>query len=283
MVLRNIVKIDEGKCNGCGECVNACAEGAIEIVNGKAKLISEVYCDGLGACIGKCPQDAITVEKRQSAEFDEEATKAHIGAKRRPQEGSDFVCPGMMAQQLRGKAETGGSGIEAPSGHSQSSQVKQPSEVREPSGFRKMSEVEQSTGISQASGVGQASELMHWPVQLKLVSPAAKYFADVDLLLVADCVPFAMGDFHKRFLKEHSVVVGCPKLDDSEFYIDKLAEILKSNKIKSLTVVHMEVPCCFGLTQIAKKAIALAGIDLSFEDVTIGLDGEIRKTEAVSA
>ncbi len=152
-----------------------------------------------------------------------------------------------------------------------------------------MSEAKQASGVressaqKEASEVGQASELRHWPVQLKLVSPAAKYFADADLLLVADCVPFAMGDFHNRFLKEHSVVVGCPKLDDSEFYIEKLAEILKSNNIKSLTVVHMEVPCCFGLTQVAKKAIGLAEIGLTFEDVTIGLDGEIRKTEAVGA
>jgi Fe-S-cluster-containing hydrogenase component 2 len=270
MVLRNIVKIDEEKCNGCGECVNACAEGAIEIVNGKAKLISEIYCDGLGACLGKCPQDAITVEKRESADFDEEATKAHLAEKKRPQEGFKFECPGMMAQQLRGKEETSETG-------SASSQVKRPS------GFKEMSDVKHASGVRELSGVGQASELMHWPVQLKLVSPAAKYFAGADLLLVADCVPFAMGDFHKRFLKEHSVVVGCPKLDDSDFYIEKLAEILKSNKIKSLTVVHMEVPCCFGMAEIAKKAIAIAGIDLSFEDVTVGLDGEIRKTEAVSA
>jgi ferredoxin len=278
MVLRNIVKIDEEKCNGCGDCVNACAEGAIEIVDGKAKLISEIYCDGLGACLGKCPQDAITVEKRESAEFDEEATKAHIAEKSRPEEGFKFECPGMMAQQLRGKAETCGSGT-----------ASVPSQVKQPSGFRQTSEVKQASGVretsghKEASGVGEASELRHWPVQLKLVSRAAKYFSDADLLLVADCVPFAMGDFHKRFLKEHSIVVGCPKLDDSEFYIEKLAEILKSNNIKSLTVVHMEVPCCFGLTQIAKMAIGLAEIDLTFEDVTIGLDGGISKTEAVSA
>jgi NAD-dependent dihydropyrimidine dehydrogenase PreA subunit len=276
MVLRNIVKIDEEKCNGCGECVNACAEGAIEIVNGKAKLISEIYCDGLGACIGKCPQDAITVEKRESAEFDEGATKAHLAEKSRPEEGFKFECPGMMAQQLRGKEEASETGTA-------SSQAKRPSGFKETSKPGQRSGVRQPSEVREASGVGQVSELRHWPVQLKLVSPAAKYFADADLLLVADCVPFAMGDFHKRFLKEHSVVVGCPKLDDSEFYIEKLSMILKSNKIKSLTVVHMEVPCCFGLTQITKGAVALAEIDLTFEDVTVGLDGEIRKTEAIGA
>jgi len=242
MVMRNIVKIDEEKCNGCGQCVDACAEGAIEIIDGKAKLVSEVYCDGLGACIGHCPQDAITVEQRQAAEFDEEATKAHLAKKKSTHEHSDFACPGMTSKQLRPKAEPAESGA-----------------------------------------VSVASQLSHWPVQLKLVSPQAPYFAGADLLLVADCVPFAMGDFHSRFLKEHSIAVGCPKLDDSEFYIEKLAQILKDNKLKSLTVIHMEVPCCFGLTQIAKKAIALAKADLVFEDITVALDDSISKKNTVHA
>ena len=125
------------------------------------------------------------------------------------------------------------------------------------------------------------SQLRHWPVQLKLVSPHAPYFADAHLLLVADCVPFAMGDFHNMLLKDHSVAVGCPKLDNAEFYIEKLAEILKANKLKSLTVVHMEVPCCFGLTHIARQAIVRAGLKMGFEDVTIGLGGKVCKTVVV--
>jgi NAD-dependent dihydropyrimidine dehydrogenase PreA subunit len=233
-----MVKIDEGKCDGCGECVNACAEGAIEIIDGKAKLVSEGYCDGLGACIGHCPQDAITVEQREVAEFDEAATKAHIAEKKSSQQQTDFVCPGMMAKNLRDKTEP-----------------------------------------TESGSVSVPSQLSHWPVQLKLVSPAASYFADADLLLVADCVPFAKGDFHDKFLKGHSVVVGCPKLDDSQFYVEKLADILKANEIKSLTVIHMEVPCCFGMTEIAKRAIQSAKVDLAFEDVTIALDGSIRKRE----
>ena len=131
--------------------------------------------------------------------------------------------------------------------------------------------------------VSAPSQLSHWPVQLKLVSPQAPYFANADLLLVADCVPFAMGNFHNEFLKNHSIVVGCPKLDDSEFYIEKLTQIFKANELKSLTVIHMEVPCCFGLTQIAKKAIALAKVDLAFEDITVALDGSISKTKTVRA
>ena len=241
MVVRNIVKIDEEKCNGCGQCVNACAEGAIKIIDGKAKLVSEIYCDGLGACIGHCPQDAITIKKREAAEFDQEATKAHLAEEKNAQPPSDFVCPGMMAKKLRVKGKP----------------------------------------CDSVQTEGGASQLGHWPVQLKLVSPNAPYFANADLLLVADCVPFAMGDFHSRFLKDHSIVVGCPKLDDTEFYIEKLAEILKANKLNSLTVIHMEVPCCRGLTQIARKAIAKNKIEMSFKDVTIDLQGNVSQTEMV--
>lgn len=240
MVLRNIVKIDEQKCNGCGQCVDACVEGAIKIIDGKAKLVSEIYCDGLGACIGHCPQDAITIEKREAAEFDEETTKKHLAQNQSSKEQAAFVCPGMTVQTLREKDSTPGSFVDV------------------------------------------QSQLSHWPVQLKLVSPHAPYFANADLLLVADCVPFAMGDFHNKFLKNHSVVVGCPKLDDSDFYIEKLSEILKANKLNSLTVIHMLVPCCSNLTSIAQQAINRSKIDLDFEDITIDLRGNVSKTDNVT-
>ena len=240
MVLRNIVKIDEEKCNGCGQCVDACVEGAIKLVDGKAKLVSEIYCDGLGACIGHCPEDAITIEKRETKEFDEEATKAQLAKEQDAQKQTDFVCPGMMAKKLRENSETA------------------------------------DTGATEVP-----SQLSHWPVQLKLVSPNAPYFAGADLLLVADCVPFAMGDFHNRFLKEHSIVVGCPKLDNAEFYIEKLAAILQANKLNTLTVIHMEVPCCHGLTHIAREAISRSAIKMAFEDVTISLQGEVIQTETM--
>jgi len=241
MALRNIVKIDEEKCNGCGLCVNACAEGAIKIIDGKARLVSEIYCDGLGACLGHCPQDAITIEKRQAEDFDEEATEAYLAKEKSAQVQTDFACPGMAAKQLRKKA------------------------------------VPDDT--VQAGAV--PSRLGQWPVQMKLVSPHAPYFADSDLLLVADCVPFAMGDFHSRFLKDRSIAVGCPKLDDVQFYIEKLATILQANKLNSLTVIHMEVPCCSGLTHIARQAIAKSNIDMTFEDVTIDLQGNVSRTETI--
>jgi Fe-S-cluster-containing hydrogenase component 2 len=241
MALRNIVKIDEEKCNGCGLCVNACAEGAIQIIDGKARLVSEIYCDGLGACIGHCPEDAITIEKREAEDFDEEATKAYLAKEKNEHIQTDFVCPGMAVKQLKTKAVPG--------------------------------------DTTDAGAV--PSQLGQWPVQLKLVSPHAPYFADADLLLVADCVPFAMGDFHNRFLKDHSIAVGCPKLDDVQFYIEKLTAILQANKLNSLTVIHMEVPCCSGLNYIAREAITKSKIEISFEDVTIDLQGNVKRTETI--
>ena len=247
MVLRNIVKIDEEKCNGCGLCVNACAEGAIEIIDGKAKLVSEIYCDGLGACLGHCPQDAITVEQKEAKEFDEKATKARLAAREKaekdnPKMETGFQCPGLAAKRLREKTESSA-----------------PDKAHVP------------------------SQLSHWPVQLKLVSPHAPYFNEADVLLVADCVPFAMGDFHSRFLKDKSIMVGCPKLDDPQFYIEKLAKILEVNKLSSLTVIHMEVPCCSGLTHIARRALAKIGSKMTFRDVTVGLRGDVCKTEEIKA
>jgi NAD-dependent dihydropyrimidine dehydrogenase PreA subunit len=241
MALRNIVKIDEEKCNGCGLCVNACAEGAIKIIDGKAKLVSEIYCDGLGACLGHCPEDAITIEKREAEDFDEEATKAHLTKEKNPKVQTDFVYPGMTSKQLKTKA--------APNDTTQAGTA--------------------------------PSQLGQWPVQLKLVSPHAPYFADADLLLVADCVPFTMGDFHNRFLKDHNIAVGCPKLDDVQFYIEKLSAILQSNKLNSLTVIHMEVPCCSGLTHIARQAITQSNMEMTFRDVTIDLQGNVSRTETI--
>lgn len=239
MALRNIVKIDEEKCDGCGECVQACAEGAIKIVNGKAKLISEVYCDGLGACIGPCPQDAITVEQREAAEFDEEATKKHLAQQESQEPQGEFVCPGVATQNIRQKSTPAEAETDVP------------------------------------------SQLANWPIQLMLIPPQAPYLKEADLLLTADCVAFAMGNFHNNLLKDRVVIIACPKLDNAEYYIKKLSEIIKINKLKSLKVVHMEVPCCFGLTHITREAIAAAGVKTAFEDVTIDLKGNIAKTETI--
>jgi NAD-dependent dihydropyrimidine dehydrogenase PreA subunit len=236
MTVRNVVKIDEDKCNGCGKCVSACAEGAIKLINGKAKLISETYCDGLGACLGHCPQDAITVEKRECDDFNEQAVKKHLESEKNSSPLKGFVCPGTQAKQFTKKSSTKGD---------------------------------------------VCSQLSHWPIQLKLVSTSAPFLKDTDLLLAADCVPFAMGDFHSKLLKDHSVIIACPKLDDNELYVDKLSDMFKINNIKSVAVVHMEVPCCFGLTRIVQQAIANSGKNLNFEDITISLDGQIKSREFI--
>ncbi len=244
MAVRNIVKIDEEKCNGCGQCVTACAEGAIKIINGKAKLVSDTYCDGLGACLGHCPQDAITVEPREAAEFDEEATNAYLASQKK--EAAPAGCPGLAAHLF--------------------------GDVNEPKDA-------ENAETTEAAAV--PSQLGHWPVQLKLVARTAPYFADADLLLVADCVPVAMADFHQKFLKGRAVAMGCPKLDEVQFYVDKLGDILKANTIRTLTVLHMEVPCCSGLTRVAREAIAVSGKDMPFEDVTVGLRGAVTRSETV--
>ncbi|MCF7954519.1 MAG: 4Fe-4S binding protein [Phycisphaerae bacterium] len=243
MAIRNIVKIDEEKCNGCGDCVTSCAEGAIEIIDGKARLVSEIYCDGLGACLGSCPMDAISIEKRQSAEFDEAATQEHLNKmtqKQTPQPKSLCQCPGTMMQSFN-----------------------------KPAG-----------DVSSANG-DVSSHLAQWPVQLTLLSPQAPYFKGADLMLTADCIPFAMGDFHSKLLKGKAIAIACPKLDNIDPYIEKVAEIIKLNNLNSLTVVHMQVPCCSGMTYIAKQAIARSGVGIKFRDITIDRQGNICNTESL--
>jgi ferredoxin len=243
MSMRKIIKIDEKKCDGCGQCVTACAEGAIAIINGKAKLVNETYCDGLGACIGHCPQDAITVESREAPPFSEQAVTKHLQktAKAQHQQpaepaANEFVCPGTMARKLR---------------------------------------EEKTKTATDILRTAVESQLTHWPVQLKLVPANAPYLKNADVLLAGDCVPFAMGDFHNKLLKDRCVLVGCPKLDDAQYYIEKLAQILEANDLRNLTVVHMEVPCCFGLKRIAEAAIAMSEVNLTVKDITISLDGKI--------
>ncbi len=237
---RSIVSIDEEKCNGCGMCIPNCAEGAIKIINGKAKLVDERFCDGLGACLGHCPQDAITIIERDAPDFDEAAVKMHLKPKTaqiKVEKSLPCGCPGSMAMDFRNDKKV----------HAK----------------------------AHAGAVArQNSELRQWPVQLTLVSPEAPYFNDSELLVAADCVPFAYPNFHSDFLAGKSVIIGCPKLDDAEFYVDKLTEILKKNNIKSITLVNMEVPCCFGLQRIVEEAVARAGKVLPIRQTVITIRGE---------
>jgi NAD-dependent dihydropyrimidine dehydrogenase PreA subunit len=232
-MIRNIVKIDETKCNGCGLCVPACAEGAIRIVDGKARLVAENLCDGLGACLGDCPRGAITLEQREADAFDEEQVqKIRAGKTAALSSRGHGGCPSARAMSL------------SPRGNF-------PVEV----------------------GASRQSRLGTWPVQLNLIPPTAPFLVDADLLLAADCAPFAYADFHRDFLNGKTLLIGCPKLDDGQAYLEKMTAILRRNDIRSLTVIRMEVPCCSGLQAIARQAIAASGKDIPFETVSIGIKG----------
>jgi Pyruvate/2-oxoacid:ferredoxin oxidoreductase delta subunit len=230
MALRNIIRIDEEKCNGCGQCVVDCAEAALQVVDGKARLVKEMYCDGLGACMGGCPTGALTIEQREADAFDEEATHHHVAKTKAGK--AESCCPGTR-----------------------------------PADFGR--------GVAAAVPGETRPELTNWPVQLKLVAPNAPYFNGADLLLAADCTAFSAVNFHSRFIKGKKVLIACPKLDDAQYYHDKLTGIFRDNEIKSVTVVRMEVPCCGGLAYITKQAIQSSGREVPYHEVIIGVKGDI--------
>ncbi|MCG0276840.1 MAG: 4Fe-4S binding protein [Thermosediminibacteraceae bacterium] len=248
MAIRKIVHIDEEKCNGCGLCVPACAEGAIQIIDGKARLISDKYCDGLGACLGECPRGAITIIEREAEDFDEEAVKEHL-SRSKPEITAHahhgFSCPGSRLMDLKRAPETGENGKTAAKAFS-----------------------------NENLSISIRSQLSNWPVQLMLVPVEAPYFDGADLLVTADCVPFAYPNYHLELLKGRTVLIGCPKLDDGNYYVAKLAEIFKRNHIKSVTVAHMEVPCCYGIVKIVEEAINLSGKNMPLNLVEIGIKGD---------
>lgn len=232
---RKIVRIDEEKCNGCGLCVPSCVEGALQIIDGKAMLVSEQYCDGLGACLGKCPQDAITVEEREAEDFDEEAARRQAGMPGGVAAVSPRGCPSAAVTQFEPVPEL---------------------------------------ASTSAQAAGPESLLGHWPVQLTLVPPGAPFLQGADVVLAADCVPFAYPAFHQEFLRGRVLLVACPKLDDFQAHQLKLAEVLRRSDIKSITVVHMEVPCCSGLVYMAGQALKMSGKEIPLEEVTIGIKGD---------
>jgi ferredoxin len=261
-MLRKIVQIDEAKCDGCGECVPSCAEGAIAIVNGKARLAGDVLCDGLGACLGECPQGAITVVEREAAAFDEEAVHAHLARSK-----GDGPVPHPLAPVP--------APLPARPRLSVLSSAPEPSGGGGCPGSRPMTIQRAQSAGAGTPATGQ-SRLGQWPVQLHLVPVRAPYFQGADLLVAADCVPFAYARFHDDFLDGRAVVMGCPKLDDVAPYAEKLAAIIAQGGVKSVTVVRMEVPCCGGISRLAREAVAASGRDLPFRDVIVGVDGQLR-------
>lgn len=310
-MIRRVIQIDEKKCNGCGACAAACHEGAIGMVNGKAKLLRDDYCDGLGDCLPTCPAGAITFIEREAAEYDKEAVAAHMAARKQAAgaaaaagqnqmpgagAGKPFGgCPGSMARLLHrdGAAQNAAAGAEKPAGGCPGSMAKWLQrdkmqggtgtfaaqaglEAGQPQryGAGIMGDGAASIPVQAFYGIEPQSQLQQWPVQIKLVPVKAAYFNGAKLLIAADCTAYAYAGFHERFIRGHITLVGCPKLDDVD-YAEKLTEIIRENDIKSVTIVRMEVPCCGGLENAAKRALQNSGKFIPWQVVTISTDGRI--------
>lgn len=273
---RNIITISEDKCNGCGNCITGCPEGALQIIDGKARLVSDLFCDGLGACIGTCPQDAITIEEREAQPYDEfkvmhniikagpNVIKAHLKHLHDHNETTYFN------QALRFLKDNN---IDVPEYSEQQHSKTLPCGC--PGSMTKDLRKNKSPDVT-TDNVKLTSELNNWPIQLQLINPGAPYLKNADLLIAADCSPFAYPNFHQRFLKNKILIMFCPKLDKTlDQYIDKLAEIFNTQDIKSITIAHMEVPCCSGIEVVVKKALEKAQKNITIKDYTISINGEI--------
>jgi ferredoxin len=270
---RKIITIDHEKCDGCGNCVPDCPEGALQIIDGKAHLVSDLFCDGLGACIGACPTAAMTIEEREAEEYSERKVMENVA-----KHGENVIRSHLAHLKEHGEekylseaiAYLQESGIPVPDYEKKKPHQGCPGSMMHDMRNRKPTQQKESV---QFSG---ESQLQQWPVQLHLVNPGAPYFDAEELLIAADCVPFTYARFHDRFLKERPLVVFCPKLDNStDRYIDKLSEIIKIHGIKRVSVVRMEVPCCGGATMIAEEAARKSGVNPIVREYTVSINGEI--------
>lgn len=275
---RQIIRIEEDKCNGCGQCVPGCPEGALQVIDDKVRLISDLFCDGLGACIGTCPQEAIIIEEREAEPYDERKVMANI-----VKQGSNTIRAHLL--HLKDHNESAHlktavdflkeQGIDVPDfappapPHAGGHGGCPGAAMRDMRGTKPSQE-------SQAGPASLQSQLRQWPLQLQLINPSAPYLQDADLLVAADCVPFAYANFHHRFLKDKTTVIFCPKLDQTlDHYVEKLTAIFQSNNIKSVSVIHMEVPCCTGTLYLTQKALEQAKKIIPIKDYTISIAGEI--------
>jgi len=283
MAKRKIIKIDEEKCNGCGVCIPNCPEGAIQIIDGKARLISDIFCDGLGACIGHCPQGAIETEERDAEPYDEKKVMRENIIKA----GKNTIIAHL--KHLRDHGEIGyfneamevlkEKGIEIDLEKETECGCDHPSHPACPSA--KILDFSDEQEDVEENG-SRTSQLRQWPVQLHLVPPNAPYFQGKDVILVADCVGYSLGDFHKDYLKDRSIVIACPKLDSNiDVYVDKLTNMIDNAKINTLTVMTMEVPCCSGLLGLAKKAAEKASRKIPIKSIVVGIKGNIVNEEWV--
>ncbi len=253
---RKIVKIDEELCTGCGSCIINCPEQALKIIDTpkgkKARIVKDLYCDGLGVCLGACPEGALTIEEREAELYNDGATIERIKE----------VAPEMLETHQQHMLE-----------HANELKEKPVTEaIHVCPGSKIMDWTVEKTPVDNTTRI--VSELRQWPVQLHLIPPKAPYFKNADLVIVADCVPFAYANFHQDFIKDQVIAVGCPKFDDANAYVEKIGQIISLNDLKSVKVVHMEVPCCFGLVQIVQQALRKAGKEVPFEEITISIKGQ---------
>jgi len=296
---RDILKIDEELCNGCGQCVPNCHEGALQVIDGKVRLVSELMCDGLGACIGHCPEGAITIENREAEPYDEIKVMEQMVSKGKNtiiahlkhlkdhgetgylKEGVSFLDSHREELSFNPDevfAEVHGHGKPHPHSHSHSHSH---SGSGCPGSRERILKGEE-TGSVITGAIDQPSELRQWPVQMHLLNPNAPYLRNADLLLAADCVAFSMGNFHSRYLKGRSLAIACPKLDQGlDIYVDKLTAMIDVAKVDTITVMMMEVPCCGGLLQMVKAALAKASRKVPVKQMIIGLSGNVIKEEWV--
>ncbi len=285
MAQRKIIKIDVDKCTGCGDCIPNCPEGAIQLIDGKARLISDLFCDGLGACIGSCPVDAITIEEREAKDYDERKVMENIVT-----QGKNTIVAHLKHLQDHGETTylkiavdvLKKKGIEIPKEFSQKqhAQAVHQAGLQACPGMRMMQFGSDETRADNAPVGDQPSALRQWPIQLHLVPVHAPYFQGKDVLLSADCVAYSLGGFHARYLKGRSLAIACPKLDtNKEIYVDKLVALIDEAKINTLTVMIMEVPCCGGLLYLAQEAAKKAKRKIPIKRIIVGIQGDIKSED----
>lgn len=269
---RKIIKIDEEKCNGCGLCVKGCPEGALQIIDGKARLVGELLCDGLGACLGECPAGAMTIEERDVEAYDESKVMENV-----VKGGVEVIAAHLKHLKDHGQEEYLSQAIDYLKAKSIDIPVYEKEVSMSSGGCPGMAMRDFSTDAPNVvSGSAGPSQLRQWPIQLALLNPAAPYFKDADIVVAADCVPFTYPDFHQRFLKGKVLIIFCPKLDETiDAYREKLKAIISENNIKSVTMLHMEVPCCTGVVRLVEEAVLASGKNIILKDYTISIKGEI--------
>jgi NAD-dependent dihydropyrimidine dehydrogenase PreA subunit len=259
-VMRKMISIDEELCNGCGECIPSCAEGALAIVDGKARLVKDIYCDGLGACLGECPTGALKVVVREAADFDPDAVAEHLTAQGR--EVPDHM-PDPQSLRLGASAERQARPMGGCPG----------------AALKTMTPCDRANAPTAGVGEAGGSALSHWPVQLRLVPATAPFLRGADLLLTADCVPVAFPGYHAQYLPGRVVLMGCPKFDNQQEYVEKLADIIAANGLKSITVMEMEVPCCASMSVILGQAVRRAGVAVNAVRVVVSREGRVLRNE----